>query len=75
MILRGSLGLANSYGMMMFLIGIWCCALESAWKRSSAIKVQNRIESLHQFDTSLHTYLHVYTLTFLDALELCQQLY
>ena len=31
------------YGMMIFLIGFWCCALESAWQRLSAIKVQNRI--------------------------------
>ena len=27
-----------------FLIGFWCCTLQSAWQRLSAIKVQNRID-------------------------------
>ena len=40
-----NMGLGNGHGMMMiFLIRYWCCALESAWQRLSAIKVQNRIE-------------------------------
>ena len=48
--LRGT-GLGNSYGMMIFFIRFWCCALESAQQRLSAIKIQTRIvlSSLENF--------------------------
>ena len=39
-----STGHGNSYGWMIVLIGFWCCTLESAWQRLSAIIVQNTIE-------------------------------
>ena len=38
------LGTGKVYGMMIFLIGLWCFALESAWQRFNAKKVQNRLE-------------------------------